>query len=422
LNKNREEKEGVQALEGIKVLDLSKYAPGPYCTMILGDLGADVIKVEEFGSPKGRRAEQMKGIAKAPIFREFASPNSPFNPLDRNKRSIALNLKMAMGQRIFYQLVERADVVVEGFRPGVTKRLGIDYETLKEINKQIIYCAITGYGQNGPYRDLVGHDINYISQGGAVDIMSQPGAHPPIPGNLIGDMAAGGMQGAIGILAALMARIKTGRGQFVDIAMTDGVVSLLSLYLGGHFQYGELRKQEDRITTGATHSNDYYRTKDGKFISIACAAEPWFYANLCKALGCEEFIPYQTDLEKADEIKAFFEQKFLTKTRDEWFNILSPLDIPVGKAYKLDELASDPQILHRRMILDLDHPVEGKVRQAGISIKLSETPGTVRRLGQALGENTEEILAEIGYSREEIKKLRNEGIVGTGSAPHIGEG
>lgn len=409
----------VQALEGVRVLDLTKYAPGPYCTMLLGDLGADIIKVEEPGSPTGRRAEQMKGSTKAPIFREFASPNSPFNPLDRNKRSVALNLKMAMGQRIFYRLVGRADVVVEGFRPGVAKRLGTDYETLKEINRQIIYCAITGYGQNGPYRDLVGHDINYISQGGAVDIMSQPGARPPIPGNLIGDMAAGGMQAAIGILAALMARVKTGRGQFVDISITDGVVSLLSLYLGGHFQHGA--RQEDRISTEITPLNNFYVTKDGKYISIACAAEPWFYANLCKVLGCEEFIPYQTDPEKAHEIKAFFEQKFLSKTRDEWFNILSQLDIPVGKVYKLDELASDPQLLHRGMILEIDHTVEGKILQPGISIKLSETPGKIRRLGQAPGENTEEILVEIGYSREEIKKFRDEGILSTGSPPHPGE-
>jgi len=395
-------------------LDLSKYAPGPYCTMILGDLGADIIKVEEAGSLTGRRAEQMKGTTKPPVFREFASPNSPFNPLDRNKRSIALNLKMAVGRRIFYQLVERADVVVEGYRPGVTKRLGVDYETLKEINHRIIYCAITGYGQDGPYRDLVGHDINYISQAGAVDVISQPGTPPPIPGNLIGDMAAGGMQGVIGILSALMARGKTGRGQFVDISMTDGVVSLLSLYLGGHFEHRA--RQEDRISTGSTPANNFYKTRDGKFISIACAAEPWFYANLCKALGCEEFIPHQTNPEKAPEIKEFFEQTFRSKTRDEWFNILSQLDIPVGKAYSLDELASDPQLAHRAMIVEIDHPVKGKVRQAGISIKLSETPGTIRRLGQALGENTEEVLREVGYSGEEIEKLRKEGVVGTGSS------
>jgi len=208
--------------------------------------------------------------------------------------------------------------------------------------------------------------------------------------------------------------VKTGRGQLVDISMTDVVVSLLSLYLGGHFQHGA--RQEDRISAGTTHSNNFYKTKDGKYISIACAAEPWFYANLCKALGCEEFIPYQTDLEKAPEIKAFFEQKFFSKTRDEWFNILSQLDIPVGKAYSLDELASDPQLAHRQMIVEIDHPVEGKIKQAGISIKLSETPGRIRRLGQALGENTEEVLREVGYSGEEIEKLRKEGVVGTGSS------
>jgi crotonobetainyl-CoA:carnitine CoA-transferase CaiB-like acyl-CoA transferase len=401
-----------QALEGLKILDLTRYAPGPFCTMILGDLGADIIKVEEVGSLTGRRAEQMQGMDTIPLPSEFASPESPYNPLNRNKRSIQLNLKVAMGQRIFYQMAERVDVVVEGFRPGVTKRLGIDYPTLKKINQRLVYCAITGYGQDGPYRDLPGHDINYIANAGAVGAMSLPGTCPLVPGNLIGDMAAGGMQAAIGILAALAARERTGRGQFVDIAMTDGAVSMLCLYLSRYFQLGTLPEPEERASCGAAHYYNHYQTSDGKFISIACS-EPWFFANLCRTLGCEDFIPYQTDSQKTDEIKTYFEKKFLTRNSDEWFDILSKADVPVSRVLALSELAEDPQLRHRQMIVEVDHPGEGRIRQAGISIKLSETPGEIRNLGASPGESTIEILSELGYSLEDIKKLQEAKAVGT---------
>ncbi len=402
-----------QALEGLKILDLSRYAPGPYGTMILGDLGADIIKVEEINPLTGRRAEQMKGMDNIPLPSEFASPDSPYNPLNRNKRSIQLNLKDAKGRNIFYQLTEKTDIIVEGFRPGVTKRLGIDYSTLRKINQRLIYCAITGYGQDGPYCDLPGHDINYIAHAGAVGAMSLPGNHPLVPGNFIGDMAAGGMQAAIGMLAALAARERTGKGQFVDIAMTDGAVSMLCMYLSRYFQLGTLLEPEERVSCGAAYYYNHYETSDGKFISIACS-EPWFFANLCRALGCEEFIPYQTDSKKADEIMAYLKQKFLTRSRDEWFDILSKADVPVSKVYALNELAEDPQLRHRQMIMDLDHPGVGIIRQAGISIKLSETPGRIRNLGVKPGESTSEILAELGYRQEEIQKLLTEGVIGQG--------
>jgi crotonobetainyl-CoA:carnitine CoA-transferase CaiB-like acyl-CoA transferase len=402
-----------QALEGLKILDLTRYAPGPYCTMILGDLGADIIRVEEAGVPAGRRSDQTKGMAVIPPATEFASPESPYNPVNRNKRSIQLNLKSAAGQRIFHQLAEKTDVVVEGFRPGVTSRLGIDYPTLKKINQRLIYCAITGYGQDGPYRDLPGHDINYIAHGGAVGAISLSDGNPLVPGNIIGDMAAGGMQAAIGILAALAARERTGKGQLVDISITDGVVSMLCLYLSRYFQLGTLPEQEERVSCGAVPYFNHYRTADGKYISIACA-EPWFFANLCRALECEEFIPHQTDIDKADRIKAYFEEKFLSRTRDEWFDILSKNDIAVSKLYALDELEEDPQLKHRRMIVEVDNPGGDSIKQAGISIKLSETPGRIKSAGTAPGENTVEILQELGYSREEIARLRKEGIAGTG--------
>jgi crotonobetainyl-CoA:carnitine CoA-transferase CaiB-like acyl-CoA transferase len=377
--------------------------------MILGDLGADIIKIEELGSPDGRRAEQMKGMDEVPSPPEFPTPDSPYSPLNRNKRSIRLNLKSAEGKEIFYRLAKGTDIVVEGFRPGVTQRLGIDYPTLKELNPRLIYCAITGYGQDGPYRLLPGHDINYIASAGAVGAISLPGG-PLVPGNLIGDMAAGGMQAAIGILAALAAREKTDKGQYVDIAMTDGAVSMLCLYLGRYFQNSTLPEPAERTSCGATHYYNHYETSDGKYISIACS-EPWFFANLCRALGCEEFIPYQLDVGKADEIRSYLEQKFLTRTRDEWFDILSRDDIPVSKVYTLDEIAGDPQLQHRQMIVEVDHPEEGRIRQAGISIKLSETPGTIRNPGARPGESTGEILSELGYSQEDTKKFMEERIV-----------
>ena len=396
------------ALQHLKILDLSRYAPGPYCSMILGDLGADIIKVDGVGMKPGLQSGTKDKNHKGPVVREFAPPDSPYDPLNRNKRSIALNLKKDEGREIFYKLAAVKDIVLEGFRPGVAERLGVDYPSLKKINPRIIYCAITGYGQDGPYRDLPGHDINYISHGGAVGIMR----NPALPGNLIGDMASGGMQATIGILAAVAARERTGNGQFVDISMTDGVVSMLSLYLGGYLENRSFPDETDKVSTGAVNFYNFYKTKDNKLLSIGCS-EPPFFANLCKALGCDEYIPFQSDHEKAEEIKEFLNRTFLTKTRDEWFDYLSGFDIAVSKVNGLDELAHDPQLKHRNMVVEIDHPEEGKIAQAGISIKLSETPGSIRKFSPRPGEDTETILKELGYSMEDIKKFVEEGVIST---------
>jgi crotonobetainyl-CoA:carnitine CoA-transferase CaiB-like acyl-CoA transferase len=381
------------ALEGVKIVDLTRYAPGPYCTMILADLGAEVIKVEE-------------GIVGQGV-PEFPSPGSPYDPLNRNKRSIVLNLKGQAGRDIFYQLAGNADVVVEGFRPGVVGRLGIDYEALKKLNDRLIYCSISGYGQNGPYRDLPGHDINYIAQAGVMGLMLDP----IIPGNLIGDMAGGGMQAAIGILAALMARVKTGKGQFVDIAITDGVVSLCCLYLAEVLCKNEMPQREYRMSVGAAPLYNVYETQDGKLITIAAHPEPRFFANLCKVLGCEYLIPFHTNVAKAEEIKAVLKDAFLKKTRDEWFDLLMKADTAVGKVNRIDEVATDPQVLHRQMVVEVKDPVKGKVRHIGIGIKLSETPGKIRNLAPRPGEDTKAILDELGYGEKEIERLYNEKVV-----------
>jgi crotonobetainyl-CoA:carnitine CoA-transferase CaiB-like acyl-CoA transferase len=381
------------ALEGIKIIDLSRYAPGWYGTMILGDYGAEVLKVE--GAPSDL------------VVPEFTSPDSPYDPLNRNKRSIAINLKNDSAKKILYELVNRSDVVIEGFRPGVVKRLKVDYETLRPLNDRIIYCSLSGYGQDGPFSQLAGHDLNYISQAGVLSVFQQPGF---IPGNILGDLVSGGMQVALGVLIALQARQRTGRGQYIDMAITDGALSLIAPYVAKYFEAGHMPRLEDRATVGGTAYYNVYETKDGKFISMA-SGEASFFTNLCKVLECEEFIPYQQDADKQAEIKAAFARRFRTRTRDEWFDQLSKVDTAVGKVLDVGELASDPQFLHRAMIVELAHPTVGKVKQVGIPIKLSDTPGSIRGFSPRTGEHTREVLKDLGYEEELIDRLAAEGAV-----------
>lgn len=398
-------------LEGLTVLDLTRLAPGPYCTMILADLGAEVIKVEEPGPPTGRRAVQAAGLSTTPSPRYGVERHSPYWALNRNKKTIGLNLKHDEARQIFYQLADRADVVVEEFRPGVAKRLGIDYDTLSQRNPRLIYCAITGYGQTGPYRDLVGHDINYIATAGCLGMIGPAGGPPVIPHNIIADFAGGGMHGAIGILAALMARQRTGRGQFVDIAMTDGVYSLLVSHLSTYFASSLVPRRGEGMLDGAAPYYNIYETKDGKWLSIG-SIEPWFYANLCKALGREDFLPDEfAEGDRREEIRQAFRAIFKTKTRDEWFEILTQHDICVAKVYDLDETEHDPHLQARDMIVEIEHPEAGKVKQVGISVKLSDTPGQIRFLAAPLGAHTEEILSGLGYSNAQIAALREEGAI-----------
>src|SRR5215831_18716631 len=309
-------------LDGIKILDLTKLAPGPHCTMILGDLGADIIRVEEPGEPTGRRAAQA-GTAQVKAPRPSYAPT---NAVARNKRSIGLNLKSEPGREIFLRLARDADVVVEEFRPGVAKRLGIDYEMLSRLNPRLIYCAVTGFGQTGPYRDLVGHDLNYIAQAGALSLIGRKGQMPTIPLNLLADYAGGGMHAAIGVLAALLARHQTGRGQYVDIAMLDGTMLLLAQALSAFYGNHKIPQRGTMPVDGSAPWYNLYLTKDEKYITIG-SVEPWFYANLCRALGTEEYIQDEHNSARFDEIKARFTEIFRTKTRDEWWEILSKNDI-----------------------------------------------------------------------------------------------
>ncbi len=400
------------ALEDIKVLDLAPLAPGALCTMFLGDLGAEVIKIE---APPDARRPGALGISPKD---EQARREAAYNPLNRNKKSLGLNLRTEAGRQIFYRLIEKADIIVEGYRPGVVKRLGIDYDTVKNLNPKIIYCSLSGYGQDGPYSNLPGHDINYISFGGALALIGNQDGPPVIPLNLIADFAGASLHGVIGILSALIAREKIGTGQYIDIAYMDTVISLLAFFTPNYFLRGIMPKRGETALHGAYPYYAIYETKDGKYISLGCL-EPYFWENLCRALGKEELIPYHFEPDhlwkkpEADwaKITLSLKQLFRTKTRDEWFDFLAKNDVPIAKVYTLDEVFSDPQVTHREMVIEINHPSFGKVSQVGIAIKMSKTPGKVRSLAPLLGEHTEEILLNLGYSKPEIENLRQTGVI-----------
>ena len=401
----------MMALEGIKVLDFCRNAPGMFATMILADLGAEVLMIERpMDEMRAAYERIVAGIDSPEDERRHAS----FNALQRNKRSIALNLKEAEALEVFRKLAADADVVVEGFRPGVVDRLGVGYEQVKMINPRAVYCSVSGYGQTGPYSQMAGHDINYISFAGALGLIGDsPDGKPVIPLNLIADYAGGGLCGAVGILAALMAREQTGRGQYVDIAMTEGVLYMLCGAIADALSQGYVAKRGETRLNGGSPFYNVYRTADGKYFSIA-AIEPWFWENLCRAIGREDLIPHQqAGDERRAEIASTLEAIFLTRTREEWFEALRNANISVGKVYDLDEALADPQTMARGMVVELEAPgvPEGRVTQPGIPFHLSETPGEVRHAGSVTGQHTADVLAALGYTPAQVADLRARGVV-----------
>jgi len=400
----------MQALEGIKVLDFCRNAPGMFATTVLADLGADVLMIERpMDETRAAYEKLVAGIDGEDDERRHAA----FNALQRNKRSLALNLKRFEAQKIFQKLAETADVVVEGFRPGVMGRLGAGYEKVRSINPRAVYCSVSGYGQDGPYSQMAGHDINYISFAGALGLIGPQNGRPAIPLNLIADYAGGGLCGAVGILAALMAREKTGKGQYVDIAMSEGVLYMLSGLVSDLLSRGILAERGgNRLNGGAPYYN-VYRTKDDKYFSIA-AIEPWFWENLCRSVGLEDLLPYQdaTGHKKA-EVEQALTDTFSAKTRDEWFETLKDANISVGKVYSLEEALDDPHAQQRGMVLEIESSAipEGKVRQVATSIHLSESPGQVRHLGSVTGQHTANVLEELGFDAAAVADLKQRQVV-----------
>ncbi|MEE8372892.1 MAG: CaiB/BaiF CoA-transferase family protein [Dehalococcoidia bacterium] len=389
-------------LEGIRILDMAWQGPGVFCATILGDLGAEVIKVYE------THPERRGG----PIL--FMYPDSPIFPGWRNCKTMGLNLKTDEGRDIFYELARTADVITEGFKPGTTRRLGVDYDTMKEVNPRVVYASLSGYGQDGPYRDIVGHDINYISVAGLLGTLKPPVGPPVVPRTVLADFAAGGMCAVIGIMAALMGREKTGTGQYVDVSMTDAVVELMMPVLFPSLIGETISEQGESIATGEEQRPWYnaYETKDGKYISVG-SVEPWFYANLCRLLGREDFIEHQfAEGEKREEIMQYFKETFLTRARDEWLEILRQEDTCVAPVLSPKEVVSDPHFLARKMIVELDHPTMGKAKQIGSMIKLSDSQLQARNWSQRFGQHTDEILLELGYDKTRIDALRQAEVIG----------
>lgn len=382
------------ALKGIHVLDLSRHAPGPYCTMLLADLGADVVVVE---APQGvtRQVGDEMGVG---------DRTKAFLPMGRNKRSIALDLKDPAAREACLRLAERADVVVEGFRPGVAARLGVDYESVRKRNPAVVYCAISGYGQTGPYANLPGHDLNYISVSGALGMIGWPGQPPAIPINVLADFAGGGLFAAFSILAAVVSRQRTGTGQYIDMAMSDGTMSLACLAASDYYSSGDPPRPGEYYLNGAYPCYNVYETRDGRWLSLACM-EPWFWKNLCELFGCEQYTEHQFNADKFPEILELLRRRFREKDRDVWFAELSARDICATPVYGLEEALEDPHNRSRGMVTTLEHPKYGTIPQIGVAPKFSATPGRVRTLAPTPGENTREVLLEAGFSEQDIAKI-----------------
>jgi crotonobetainyl-CoA:carnitine CoA-transferase CaiB-like acyl-CoA transferase len=356
--------------------------------MLLGDLGADVIKVEQ---PKiGDPARRNPGF---------------FRGLNRSKKSITLDLKKPSAKAILIRLAKKADVFTEGFRPGVIKRLGLDYETLSRINPRLIYCSISGYGQDGPYRDLPGHDLNYMAMAGMLDsIRDKDGNHIP-PGIAIGDLSSG-MFATIGIMAALMARGHTGKGQYVDVSMFDGLLSWMSIRFGLFFNTGSSERPYDA-------GYGVFKAGDGKPFTLGIAHEDWFWERLCKATGLDEYQEirvserHQRKKELADKLQLVFSKK----SRDEWIKILVEADVPVAPVNTPEQALEDPQVIFRQMIQEIKLSSGESLRQVAFPIMLSETPAKIQSPPPELGEHTEEVLLREGYTRQDLERFRDEGAI-----------
>ncbi|MFA5524468.1 MAG: CaiB/BaiF CoA-transferase family protein [Tissierellales bacterium] len=389
-----------QALDNIKVLDLTRVLAGPYATMILGDLGADIIKIEMPVTGDDSRA-----------FGPYIKDESAyFMSLNRNKRSITLNLKSEEGKKVFLEMVKKADVVVENYRPGTMEKLGLGYDYLATVNPKIIYAASSGFGHTGPYSKRAAYDSVVQAMGGIMSITGEEGGKPVRVGTSIADINSG-LFTAIGILAALNNRHETGKGQKVDVAMLDSLVAILENSVARYVVTGEAPKPG-----GNKHPSivpfEPFDTSNGEV--VVAAGNDVLWAKFCEVLGKEELInderfatnPLRN--KNYHELRPLIAEPMTKKTTEEWLEILDKVGVPNGPINTIDKVMEDPQIKARDMIVEVEHPTAGKFKMPGVPIKLSDTPGSVRTPAPTLGQHTEEILKEfLGYNDEQIQKLRD---------------
>ena len=392
-------------LEGVKVLDLSRVLAGPYCSMMLGDLGADVIKVERPGVGDETR--------------EWGPPEAGgeaayYLCVNRNKRSITVDLKKPEGQEIIKKLARKADVLLENYKVGTLQRFGLGYEDIKAINSGIIYCSITGFGQYGPYKDRPGYDFIIQGMGGIMSITGDPNGPPMKVGVAIVDITAG-LFACSAILAALYLREKTGRGQYIDIALLDSVVAWLANVGSNYLVSGEIPKRY-----GNAHPNivpyEPFKTKDGTYIALGVGNDRQ-WKEFCKLAGLENIADdprFATNPQRVihrEELIPIIAEKMLERTSEEWLELLEKNKIPCGPINTLDKVFSDPQVLARNMVVEVPHPTAGSVKLVASPMKLSDTPCEVNRHPPLLGEHTEEVLRELGYKDDEITILREKEVI-----------
>lgn len=386
-------------LEGVRVLDLTRLLPGGYATLMLADLGADVVKIEEPG-----RADYTRWLP--PQVGDFSAAHIALN---RNKRSVTLNLKAARGQEIFKDLVRRYDIVVESFRPGKMRALGLDWDSLSAINPLLIYCAITGYGQDGPRAQTVGHDLNYIGYAGALGITGEENRAPIIPGVQVADLGGGGMAAVISILLALRRRDAENIGSFCDVSMTDGIVSWLTIHAGAYAATGDIPQRELMPLNGGYPCYRVYPAADG-WITVG-ALEPQFWSAFCRAIDREDLIGDAfASGRRRSEVIAELEELFETKTRAQWLAKFEGLDVCVGPVNDFAETFADEQVRHREMVVDEELPGIGSWSQVGNPIRIGARPDRVVRIPPpGLGEHTMEVLAEVGIDGLQLEELHASG-------------
>ncbi|HZS48602.1 MAG TPA: CaiB/BaiF CoA-transferase family protein [Blastocatellia bacterium] len=382
-------------LSGIKVIDLSRLLPGPYASMILADLGADVVKLEEPKVGDLARLMSPKIDDECAFFRE----------VNRNKRSLTLNLKDPKGLEVFYRIIAQSDVLLEGFRPGVTERLGIDYKRVSEVNPAIVYCSITGYGQDSPLRDRSGHDVNYLGLAGLLGVTVDDKGKPVTPGTQIADLS-GALMAVIGIQSALLLRSKTGKGQFIDLSMTDSVLALLPIVASGYFAGAKNNPEGKYELTGANPYYAIYRTKDGRYMSVG-ALETKFWENFCVAIGRPELKKRQFDEgKKREDLFNLLKRMFGSKTQSEWVEVFAGHDACCEPVLTFGEVVDHPNTKARKMIIN---DTSGQPHLAS-AIKFSNVGLSAPRPSPRLGEHTQEILKEFGFSQDEEKHLAKRGI------------